>query len=104
MRRVSKRFTATHAAFAGVFVVTGLGLLSVGATLPVLPRYVKGPLDGGDVEVGIVTGAFALTGLACRPLAGGLADRRGRKAVVIGGALLTTIAGLLYFVPAGVPG
>ena len=31
-----------HAAFAGVFVVTGLGLLSVGATLPVLPRYVTG--------------------------------------------------------------
>ena len=37
-----------------------------------------GPLGGGDLEVGIVTGAFAITGLACRPLAGRLADRRGR--------------------------
>jgi MFS family permease len=56
------------------------------------------------VEVGIVTGSFALTGLACRPLAGHLADRRGRKRVVVGGAVLTAIAGALYFVPAGVPG
>ena len=66
-----------------------------------LPRYVTGPLDGGDLEVGIVTGAFAITGLACRPLAGRLADRRGRKRVVVAGALSTAIAGVLYFVPAG---
>lgn len=69
-----------------------------------LPRYVKGELGGGDIEVGIVTGAFAITGLACRPLAGHLADRRGRKVVVVGGALLTAAAGLLYFLPAGVTG
>ena len=85
-------------------MVTGLGLLSVGATLPVLPRYVKGPLGGGDLAVGIVTGAFALTGLACRPLAGHLADRRGRRIVVIAGAIVTAIASILYFVPAGVGG
>jgi MFS family permease len=91
-------------AFAGIFAVTLLGLLSIGATLPVLPRYIKGELGGGDLEVGIVTGAFAITGLACRPLAGQFADRRGRKLVVVAGALLTAIAGLLYFVPAGVGG
>jgi MFS family permease len=92
------------AAFGGVFAVTLLGLLSIGATLPVLPRYVKGPLDSGDLEVGIVTGAFAITGLASRPLAGHFADRRGRKRVVILGSLLSAVAGALYFVPAGVPG
>ena len=57
--------TPARTAFAGIFVVTALGLLSIGATLPVLPRYVKGPLGGGDLEVGLVTGAFAITGLAC---------------------------------------
>lgn len=98
------RLSSARAAFAGIFVVTGLGLLSIGATLPVLPRYVTGPLGGGDVEVGIVTGAFAITGLACRPLAGHVADRRGRRRVVIWGALATAASGLLLFVPAGVPG
>lgn len=91
-------------AFGGVFAVTLLGLLAIGATLPVLPRYVTGPLGSGDLEVGIVTGAFAITGLASRPLAGHFADRRGRKRVVIVGSLLSAVAGALYFVPAGVPG
>ena len=82
MTAISDRFSTSQIAFAGIFAVTMLGLLSVGMTLPVLPRYVTGPLDGGELEVGIVTGAFAITGLACRPLAGRLADQRGRKIVV----------------------
>ena len=98
------RISPKRAAFAGIFVVTGLGLLSVGATLPVIPRYVQGPIGAGDFSVGLVTGAFAVTGLACRPLAGNLADRRGRRPIVILGALLTAVAGALYFIPAGVPG
>jgi MFS family permease len=104
MLRGGVALTPARAAFAGIFVVTMLGLISVGATLPVLPRYVKGPIGAGDLAVGVVTGAFAVTGLACRPLAGNLADLRGRKLVVIAGAISTAIAGLLYFVPAGVGG
>jgi MFS family permease len=90
--------------FAGIFIVTNLGLLAVGATLAVLPHYVKDNLSGSDFEVGIVSGAFALTGIVCRPIAGNLADTRGRKPTVIVGALLAAIAGVLYFVPAGIPG
>ncbi|MDP9228745.1 MAG: MFS transporter, partial [Actinomycetota bacterium] len=91
-------------AFAGIFVVTNLGLLAVGATLPVLPRFVSEELNGSEIEVAIVTGAFALTGLICRPVAGNLADRRGRRVTVIGGALLAVIAGALLFLPASIPG
>lgn len=101
---LSGRFSPAHAAFAGIFVVTLLGLLSIGATLPVLPRYVKGPIGAGDVSVGIVLGAFAVTGLACRPLAGWFADTRGRRLAVLIGAALTALGSALYFVPAGVPG
>jgi MFS family permease len=104
MRAPHRHLSPARAAFAGIFVVTMLGLVSVGATLPVLPRYVRGPLAEGDVAVGVVTGAFAITGLACRPIAGRFADLRGRRLVVIAGALSTSIAGLLYFVPAGVGG
>ena len=83
------------AAFAGIFVVTLLSLMAVGAVLPVLPRYVRGPLDSGDIAVGVVVGSYALTGLAGRPLAGRLADHRGRKPMVIVGTLLAALAGLL---------
>jgi MFS family permease len=92
------------ASFAGIFIVTNLGLLAVGATLPVLPHYVKDELGGGDIEVGIVIGAFAFTGIVCRPIAGNYADRRGRRLTVVIGASLAAIAGALYFVPAGIPG
>jgi MFS family permease len=94
--------SAAVAAFAGIFAVTLLGLLSVGAVIPVLPRYVKGPLGEGDFAVGFVVGAFAFTGLAARPLAGHLADLRGRRVAVVLGSLLAAVAGLLYFIP-GLP-
>src|SRR5262245_1781417 len=92
------------AGFAGIFIVTNLGLLAVGATLAVLPHYVKDNLNGSDLEVGIVSGAFAFTGIVCRPIAGNLADTRGRKPTVIVGTLLAAVAGVLDFVPAGLPG
>jgi MFS family permease len=92
------------AAFAGVFVVTLLSLVAVGAVLPVLPHYVRGPLGSGNFAVGLVIGAFAFTALACRPLAGHFADLRGRRPVVVVGSLLAAAAGVIYFVPAGLPG
>jgi MFS family permease len=92
------------AAFAGVFAVTFSGLLAVGAVLPVLPRYVHGPLGAGNVAVGVVIGSYAATGLLLRPFAGRLADRRGRRPAVVGGALLVAAAGFLYLLPLGVPG
>ncbi len=61
-------------AFAGLFAVTFCGLLAVGAVLPVLPRYVHGPLGAGDIAVGVVIGSYAITGLLLRPIAGRLAD------------------------------
>jgi MFS family permease len=91
-------------AFAGVFVVTFLGLLAVGAVLPVLPRYVRGPLDAGDVAVGVVVGAYAVTGLLLRPFAGRLADHRGRKPTVLLGSFLVALGGFMYLLPLGVPG
>jgi len=91
-------------AFAGVFAVTFSGLVAVGAVLPVLPRYVDGPLGGGNIAVGVVIGAYAVTGLLLRPVAGRLADHRGRKPTVLLGSFLVAIAGFLYLLPLGVPG
>lgn len=93
----------TVRAFAGVFSITFLALFSVGVVLPVLPLYIKGPLDAGDFAVGFLVGAFAFTGIAGRPIAGFLADTRGRRLVAMLGSSLAAIAGLLYFVPGGIP-
>jgi MFS family permease len=92
------------AAFAGVFAVTFSALVAVGAVLPVLPRYVHGPLGAGNVAVGVVIGAYAITGLLLRPFAGRLADRRGRRPAVLLGTLGVAASGLLYLLPLGVAG
>jgi MFS family permease len=101
-RAVAARPAAT--AFAGVFVACLLSFLGLGSVLPVLPRYVRGPIDSTDLAVGLVTGAFAFTAVVCRPIGGRLADARGRRLVVVVGALLSAAAGVLYLVPLGVPG
>jgi len=90
--------------FAGVFAVTFLGLIAVGAVLPVLPRYVHGPLHSTDLAVGVVIGSYAITGLLLRPVAGRLADTRGRRPTVAVGALLVSLSGLLYLPHLGIPG
>jgi MFS family permease len=90
--------------FAGLFAVTFCGLVAVGSVLPVLPRYVRGPLDEGDVAVGVVIGAYAITGLLLRPVAGRLADRWGRKPTVLLGSLLLVISGLLNLPSLGIAG
>lgn len=90
--------------FAGIFAVTFLGLTAVGSVLPVLPRYVHGPLDSTDLAVGVVIGSYAVTGLLLRPVAGRLADRRGRRPTVLLGALLVSLSGLLYLPHLGIEG
>jgi MFS family permease len=91
-------------AFAGVFAVTFCGLVAVGAVLPVLPRFVRGPLDAGNIAVGVVVGSYAITGLLLRPFAGRLADHRGRKPTVLIGSILVALGGFMYLLPLGVPG
>jgi MFS family permease len=91
------------AASAGVFFCALLAFLAIGAALPVLPGYVRGPLHAGDVSVGIVVGAFAVTSVFCRPLAGRQADVRGRRLVLVAGALAMAVGGALYVAADSVP-
>jgi MFS family permease len=62
--------------------------LAWAALLPVLPLYVRGPLGGGDIAVGIVMSGALLVGAVAQPLLGRLADARGRRLLLIGGPLL----------------
>jgi MFS family permease len=90
--------------FAGVFATTFCGLVAVGSVLPVLPRYIHGPLGSGDLAVGVVIGAYAVTGLLLRPVAGRFADTRGRRPTVLIGAVLVALSGFLYLPNLGIAG
>jgi len=82
----------------GVFFAALLSFIAIGAALPVLPTFVRGPLHSTDLAVGIVVGAFAVTSVICRPLAGRQADQRGRRIVLVAGALAMAVGGVLYLV------
>ncbi len=87
-----------------VFLATWACFAAIGCVLPILPRYVHGPLHAGDLATGLVVGAFAFTAIIARPWAGRQADARGRRLMVIGGALVIALGGALLFVPAGLAG
>jgi MFS family permease len=80
-RLVSQPFVLAVLAIFGV-------ALTIGMLLPVLPLFAKGPLDSGSVGVGIAVAAASPTALLIQPLAGRLADRRGRRVLVILGPLI----------------
>ena len=78
--------------FTRAFVIVALAELAYftadGMLLPALPRYVEGPLGRGNIAVGLVIGAFSLSAFFLRPWAGGVADRRGRRVLMVAGASL----------------
>jgi MFS family permease len=74
-----------------------------GVLLPALPRYVEGPLGGGNVAVGFVVGAFSLTAFFLRPWAGLQADRHGRRILMVVGASIFALSVAGYLVATSVP-
>jgi predicted MFS family arabinose efflux permease len=80
--------TVTLAALA---YFTGDGVL-----IPAVPRYTHGPLGAGDVAVGLVVAAFSLSAFFLRPWAGRVADRWGRRPLLLAGAGLFAASTLAY--------
>ena len=85
--------------FIVVTLSTMAYMVAFGATMPVLPRYVSDGLGESDVAVGLVMGASAVSAIALRPAIGRLGDERGRRLLIVGGALVTA-AGMAAQVPA----
>jgi len=81
----TRAFIALSLAELAYFTATGLAI-------PVLPLFVAGPLGADEAGVGLVVGAFGLTALVLRPFAGRQADLRGRRPLLVGGALLCSAA------------
>jgi MFS family permease len=86
-------------------VVTGATFayfMAVGMLVPSVPRYVKGPLGGGAVAIGLTVGAFSLASILARPVIGFVGDRRGRRILMVVGPLLVAGAVTLYPLAHGV--
>jgi MFS family permease len=62
------------------------------ATLPGFVQHIGGDL----VQVGLATGIFALSAVVARPVVGRLADRWGRKPLMLAGAILFALAPACY--------
>lgn len=73
-------------AFTAVTLSCFVYFAAAAATFPVLPRLVAGPLRGSNIDVGLVVGAFSVTAVLLRPLAGRMGDRRGRRPLMLLGA------------------
>ncbi|MFE3000779.1 MFS transporter [Nocardia sp. NPDC059246] len=104
MTASSETGTFPRVALAGVFGGLFCGYLGLSAAIPVLPDHVRDRFDAGDLMVGLVVTATALTALLTRPVFGGLADRHGYRSLMRFGALALAVGGLLYFVPLGLVG
>ncbi|MFM7559747.1 MFS transporter [Cylindrospermopsis raciborskii] len=79
-------------------VIFTCGLLfwsALASLLPTLPLYIES-LGSTKQQIGIVMGSFAVGVLVFRPQVGKLADRQGRKLVLLIGMIVATIAPLGY--------
>lgn len=83
-------------AFATLTAASLAYFAAAGMTIPALPRFVEGTLGGGNIAVGVVFGAFSVSAVLLRPAAGTYGDRRGRRPLMIVGALVAAASILAY--------
>ena len=89
--------------FAIVTLATLFYFMAVGVMIPALPRYIKGPLGGGNAAVGVAVGAFALAAVVTRPFVGRFGDRRGRRILMLTGPLVVALAVALFPLATSLP-
>ena len=64
---------------------------AAGVAIYALPLWVTGPVGSDKSGAGLAFGAFAVSALILRPVAGRLADTRGRRPLLVGGALISAL-------------
>src|SRR5688572_16036206 len=88
----TERTTLFTPAFVALAIADLAYFLAAGLLIQVTPLFAAGPLGADALGVGIAIGAFSLTALVMRPWAGRESDRRGRRPLLIAGALLCAVA------------
>ncbi len=94
--------TTDQPLFTRAFITLSLAELAyfttAGLLIPITTLFAAGPLGADPVGIGMAVGSFSVTTMVLRPIAGREADRRGRRPLLIGGALLCAIAVALHLV------
>lgn len=81
-----------------VSLVIGLGELGFATIVPLLPLYLTEHLNASVKLVGAVVAAFALVETLLKAVWGSVADRVGRRPLIVAGLLLSSLAPLLMSV------
>lgn len=82
--------------FAVVMVASFAYFTAMGASLPTVPRFIEGELNGGDAAVGLGVGVYAVSAALLRPWVGRLGDTRGRRVLAVGGSVIVCVSFLAY--------
>jgi predicted MFS family arabinose efflux permease len=83
-RLLTTAFVRLTLADVAYFTATGVAIYT-------LPLWVTGPIGSDKSGAGLAFGAFAVAALILRPVAGRLADTRGRRPLLVGGALISAV-------------
>lgn len=78
-------------AFVGLAVADLAYFTAAGIAILTLPLYVTGPIGSDAAGAGLAFGAFAVTALLLRPVAGRLTDTFGRRPLLAVGAVLCAV-------------
>ncbi|HLN11593.1 MAG TPA: MFS transporter [bacterium] len=81
-----------------IAAVVGLAELGFATVIPLLPLYLKERLGASATLVGVVVAAFAAVETVCKTTWGHVADRIGRRPVVVGGLVLASAAPIVMTV------
>lgn len=82
---------------APFLIVTATALVFfvyIGMLLPIVPLFIEGPLGRGEFGIGLTIAVFAGAAIVARPLLGRLADRHGRRVLLVGGSAVAGLAGI----------
>jgi len=80
------------------FVVVTLSALAffmyIGTLLPLIPLYIESETIGGtEFDIGLNVAAFAVAAVLARPILGRLANRFGRRVIIVAGTLMAASSG-----------
>src|SRR6188472_1290851 len=83
-RLLTAAFVRLTLADVAYFTATGVAIYT-------LPLWVTGPVGSDKSGAGLALGAFAVSALILRPVAGRVADTRGPRPLLVAGALLSAV-------------